>query len=145
LTLPLWADCVEKLRISDGLIFRKEPVIPKSQMRFAMYKAIAYYLRHRSGLILFLEDGRLEIDNNMVENTIRPLALLRKNALFAGSEVGGQTWAFFASLVGTCNLNNVDPSAYFDWLFEKIEQGHPFARYDELLPWHCPTGCFGIE
>jgi transposase len=129
---------------SDLYAYLKE-IVARVETGTKLHKAIAYYLRHRIGLTHFLEDGRVEIDNNMVENMIRPIALLRKNAMFAGSEVGGRAWAFFASLVGTCNLNGVDPSAYFSWLFEKVEQGFPVARYSELLPWHCPTGRFEIE
>lgn len=124
----------------DDLTAYLEEIWQKLETGTKLYTAIAYYLRHLTGLRLFLEDGRIEIDNNMVENTIRPFALLRNNALFAGSEAGGRTWAFFASLAGTCKLNGVEPSAYFSWLFEKVEQGFPVARYSELLPWHCPVG-----
>lgn len=129
----------------DDLTKYLEEVSSSMDRGSKLYKAIAYFMRHRKGLTLFLDDGRLEIDNNMVENTIRSIALLRKNALFAGSEGGGRAWAFFASLVGTCKLNGVEPWAYFSWLFEKVEQGFPVARYSELLPWHCPNGQFVIE
>lgn len=129
----------------DDLTRYLEEIAPSMDRGSRLYRAIAYFMRHRTGLTLFLDDGRLEIDNNMVENTIRSIALLRKNALFAGSEGGGRAWAFFASLVGTCKLNGVEPWAYFSWLFEKVEQGFPVARYSDLLPWHCPKGRFEIE
>ena len=62
-------------------------------------------------LPLFLDDGRIEIDNNTVERSIRPLALTRKNALFAGSDGGGEHWAVLASLIETAKLGGVDPQA----------------------------------
>lgn len=75
-------------------------------------EAIRYALTRFAGLTLFLEDGRVELDSNVVERAIRPLALTRKNALFAGSDRGGQHWAVIASLVETCKLNGVEPQAY---------------------------------
>ena len=71
---------------------------------------IRYALSHWAGLTRFLVDGRLELDTNPVENAIRPVALTRKNALFAGNEIGAENWALLASIVATCKLNNVDPS-----------------------------------
>jgi len=71
--------------------------------------------------------------------------LLRKNALFAGSEIGGRNWALMASIIGTCKLNGVEPYAYLTWLFDQMAAGHPRSEYDKLLPWHCPKGRFGIE
>ena len=67
-------------------------------------EAIRYALSRWQGLCLFLDDGRIEIDNNVVERTIRPLALTRKNALFAGSDGGAEHWAVIASLIETCKL-----------------------------------------
>ncbi len=97
------------------------------------------------GLTVFLVDGRVEIDSNPVENTIRPIAMLRKNALFAGSPVGGRNWAVMASLIATCRMNGVEPYAYLNWAFEQMADGLPRSQYDRLLPWHCPKGRFGIE
>ncbi|MBO9436997.1 IS66 family transposase [Ruegeria sp. R13_0] len=114
-------------------------------MKSTLGGAIAYTMKLRDGLTVFLEDGRVEFDNNAVENTIRPIALLRKNALFAGSEIGGRNWALMASLIGTCKLNGVEPYAYLTWLFDRMAAGHPRSEYEKLLPWHCPKGRFGIE
>jgi hypothetical protein len=61
-------------------------------------------------LTRFLDDGRIEIDSNVVERSIRPIALNRKNALFAGSDAGGEHWAVVASLIETCKLNGVEPT-----------------------------------
>ena len=70
---------------------------------------------------LFLDDGRVELDSNMVERTIRPLALTRKNALFAGSDAGAGHWAVVASLVETCKLVGVEPRAYFADVFAQFD------------------------
>jgi len=71
-----------------------------------------YIYRHWDGLQVFLTDGRVEMDTNPVENTIRPITLNRKNALFAGHDESGRTWARMAFLIETCKLNAVDPYAY---------------------------------
>jgi transposase len=96
---------------------------------------IAYTLGCWTGLTRFLEDGRLELDTNPVENLIRPLALTRKNALFAGHEIGAENWALLASLVATCKLNDVEPVAYIAATLRAILDGHPQSRIDELMPW----------
>ncbi|MDN3575151.1 IS66 family transposase, partial [Methylobacterium longum] len=80
------------LREKLGLLSRKSNLA----------EAIRYALSRWAGLSLFLDDGRVEIDSNTVERTIRPLALNRKNALFAGSDGGGEHWAVIASLIETC-------------------------------------------
>jgi transposase len=96
---------------------------------------IRYALSHWAGLTRFLEDGRLELDTNPVENAIRPVALTRKNALFAGNEVGAENWALLASIVATCKLNDVDPVAYITETLKAILDGHPQSRVEELMPW----------
>jgi transposase len=98
-------------------------------------EAIRYALSRWQGLMLFLDDGRIEIDNNVVERAIRPLALTRKNALFAGSDAGAEHWAVIASLVETCKLNTVEPFRYLADVIGRIVEGHPNARLDDLLPW----------
>ena len=82
-----------------------------------------------------IDDGRIEIDSNTVERLIRPIALNRKNALFAGSDVGAEHCATIASLVETAKLNDVEPMAYLTDVINKIVNGHPNSRLDELLPW----------
>jgi transposase len=98
-------------------------------------EAIRYALSRWEGLTRFIDDGRVEIDSNVVERVIRPIALNRKNALFAGSDGGGENWAAIASLVGTCKLNDVDPQAWFADTLRKIVNGHPNAKIDDLMPW----------
>jgi len=88
-----------------------------------------------SGLTRLLDDGRIEIDSNAVERSIRPIALNRKNALFAGSDGGGEHWAIHASLIETCKLNDIDPQAYLADVLARLAAGHPINRIAELLPW----------
>src|SRR4051812_4463740 len=86
---------------------------------------------------LFLEDGRIEVDTNTMERTMRPIALGRKNALFAGSESGARTWAILASLINTAKLNDLDPQTYLAGVLERMISGRtPVNRLDELLAWH---------
>lgn len=97
-------------------------------------EAIRYALSRWDGLCRFLDDGRIEIDSNVVERAIRPIALGRKNHLFAGSDGGGEHWAVIASLIETCKMNAVDPQAYLRDVLAKIVARHPRDRIDELLP-----------
>ncbi|HEX6016121.1 MAG TPA: IS66 family transposase [Geminicoccaceae bacterium] len=101
--------------------------------------AIRYALNHREGLERFLDDGRIDIDSNVVERAIRPLCLSRKNALFASGDDGGARWAAVASLVETCKMNGVDPQRYFADLLTRLVNGWPQSRIDELMPWHWAT------
>ena len=83
----------------------------------------------------FLNDGRVELDTNPVERAIRPVTLGRKNHLFAGSDGGGHRWAVISSLITTCKLNDVEPYAYLRDVLQRMIDGHPANRLDELLPW----------
>lgn len=97
--------------------------------------AIRYGFNHQDGLRRFLEDGRIEIDTNTVERTIRPIALNRKNSLFAGHDEGGVHWGVVVSLVESCKLNDIEPQAYLTDILTKLVEGWPMRRLDELLPW----------
>jgi transposase len=97
-------------------------------------EAIRYALSRWDGLTRFLSDGRIEIDSNVVERAMRPIALGRKNHLFAGSDGGGEHWAILASLIECCKLNGVDPQAYVADVLAKIVNRHPMSRINELLP-----------
>jgi transposase len=97
--------------------------------------ALSYGLNQWDGLCLLLEDGRIEIDSNTVERSIRGLALTRKNALFAGHDRGAAGWAMIASLLETCKLNQVDPLAWTTDVLTKLVNRWPASRIDELMPW----------
>ncbi|MBV8456855.1 MAG: IS66 family transposase, partial [Acetobacteraceae bacterium] len=100
-------------------------------------KAIRYALRHWPGLIVFLDDGRIEMDTNTVERAIRPITLNRKNALFAGSDGGASHWATAMTLIQTAKLNNVDPMAYLTDVLERIVSGKiKTHELHSLLPWN---------
>jgi hypothetical protein len=110
----------------------KENVIqtlPKS----AIGQDIAYTLHLWPRLIRYLDDGRYEIDNYWIENSIRPVALGRKNYLFAGSHEGAQRAAIMYSFLGTCKINNIEP---FQWLSNVLKRipDHSIQRLEELLP-----------
>ena len=106
--------------------------------RGGLAEAIRYALSRWSALCQFLDDGRIELDNNPVERAIRPIALGRKNHLFAGSDGGGARWATVCSLIATAKLNNVEPFAYLKDILERMTDGHPMSRLDDLLPWNWP-------
>jgi len=93
-----------------------------------------YALTRWTALTRYLDNGRLEIDNNAAERAIRPLALGRKNYLFAGSDSGGQRAAAIYSLIETVKLNGLDPEAYLRDVLARIAD-HPVNRVGELLPW----------
>jgi hypothetical protein len=96
--------------------------------------AIRYALSNWTALTRYVDDGRLEIDNNAAERALRAVALGRKNYLFAGSDAGGEHAAALYSLIGTAKLNGIDPEAYLRHVLERIAD-HPITRVNELLPW----------
>lgn len=98
-------------------------------------EAVRYALGRWDDLCLYLDNGCLDIDNNPVERAIRPVALGRKNHLFAGSDGGGERWAMIASLIETAKLNGIEPYEWLRSALEKMVRGHPMSRLDDLLPW----------
>ena len=99
-------------------------------------KAIRYARSHWAGLTRFLDDGRIEIDTNTVERTMRPIGLGRKNHLFAGSDRGAETWSILASLINTARLNDIDPREYLTDVLQRIVSGETtINRLRDLLPW----------
>ena len=122
---PLVADMRAWLDEQATRLSRKTPV----------GEAVSYALRHWDGLCVFLEDGRVEMDSNAVERSIKPQILVRKNALFAGADSGAQHWAMIGSLIETAKLNDVDPHAYIKGVLETMVAGFPANRIVDLLPW----------
>jgi transposase len=103
--------------------------LPKS----AIGAAIAYTLTLWPRLIRYIDQGRFHIDNNLIENSIRPVALGRKNYLFAGSHEAAQQAAVIYSLVGTCKINNIEPFAYLTKILSIIPD-YPVNQLHKLLP-----------
>jgi len=124
-TRPLLADLEAWLRQKLALISQK----------IKLAEAIRYTQSPWVGLTRFVDDGRIEMDTNIVERSIRPIALNRKNALFAGSDGGGENWAILASLIETCKLSRVNPQACLAETLTKIVNGHLNSQIDGLLPW----------
>lgn len=104
-------------------------VTPTSPMR----KAMEYSMKRWKELTRFTTDGRLEIDNNKIENQIRPIALGRKNYLFAGSHESAQRIAMIYSLLATCKANDTNPA---QWLAHVLEQlpNRTINNIEDLLP-----------
>ena len=123
--------------ILDGIFERIEELKPATLPSEPLRKAMDYALNQREALYRYLEDGRLKPDNNTAENAIRPLALGRKNWLFAGSERGARATALFLGLLQSCKACDVNPWEYFNDMLRRI-MGQPVNRLRELLPdqWH---------
>jgi len=115
--------------LSKWMVETYKTSLPKSPIG----KAVTYCLPRWDNLINYLHDGSLEIDNNLAENAIRPIALGRKNYLFAGSHRGAERAAMFYSFFGTCKKNEVNP---FEWLKKVLEviPEHKVNMLHELLP-----------
>jgi transposase len=97
--------------------------------------AVRYALGRWEALLRYCDDGRLEIDNNAAERSLRAVALGRKNYLFAGSDRGGESAAAIYSLIGTAKLNGLNPESYLRNVLSRISD-HPINRIGELLPWN---------
>ena len=94
-------------------------------------------MRHWSGLIRFLDDGRLEIDTNVVERGMKGVAVARKNALFSGSDGAAEHWAIALTLIGTAKLNGVEPLAYLTDVLKRLVSGSTKSHeLEQLLPWN---------
>lgn len=98
-------------------------------------KAFRYGLSRRASFSLFLEDGRVAIDNNPAERALRPIGIGRKNWLFAGADTGAETLARAMTIIETAKLNGLDPQAYLADILARIHD-HKINRINDLLPWN---------
>lgn len=122
-----------------GLFARWEKELCRIPGKSKLAEAIRYALTRRVDLERFLHDGRLDIDSNIVERAIQPQTITRKNALVAGSDGGGNTWATIATLLATAKLNGVDPHAWLTRTLERLAADWPNRLIDDLMPWNHET------
>ena len=111
---------------------QRSRISPRSRLG----EKLTYIANQWDRMLVFLYDGRVEMDSNFVENRIRPVKLTAKNALFAGHDEGATNWGRVGSLIETCKMNGVEPFAWLKSTLEKIAAGHPQSKIDELLPWN---------
>lgn len=117
-------------RFHEWTLKRRAELLPQS----GLSRALGYILAQWTALMRYTTDGRLEIDNNRAENTIRGISLGRKNYLFMGSDAGGDYAATLYTLIESCKLGGIEPFAYLRDVLGGIAD-HPINRIDELLPW----------
>jgi transposase len=121
--------------LMDELHAWLQDALAQVSAKSALARAIGYALTRWTALTRYLDDGRIEMDNNAAERAIRGIALGRKNWLFAGSNAGGERAAAVYSLIETAKLNGINPQAYLTEVIRRIAH-HPVNRVDELLPWN---------
>jgi hypothetical protein len=119
----------------DALRTWLDEIVPELPGKSGTAKVIRYALTRWEALGRFIDDGTIEIDNNAAERAIRPIALGRKNWVFAGSDKGGERAAGVLSLIETAKLNGIDPEAYLRTVLTRIAD-HPVSRIADLLPWN---------
>ena len=126
--------------IVDDLHVYLEARLRQVSAKSKLADAIRYALTRWPGLSLFLDDGRVELDSNTVERSIRPLALNRKNALFAGSDEGGDNWAVIATLIENCKIHGINPHAWLAETLSKLASGYAANAIGKLMPWDWTAG-----
>ena len=127
--------------VIDGLAAFFDAALARISGKNELAGPIRYARSRWSALTRYLDDGCLEISNNAAERAIRPLALGRKNYLFAGSDAGGERAAAAYTLIETAKLNGLDPEAYLRDVLGRIAD-HPINRIRELLPWNIAIRSF---
>ncbi len=107
-------------------------LLPKSPLG----KAVAYTIKHWDGLIRYLDDVRLEFDNNLTEQVIKMFVIIRKNFLFANSIAGAKALCAHMSILRTAITNGLEPYQYLKTLFDEIPKCKTVEDYESLLPWN---------
>jgi transposase len=121
--------------VFDGLEAWLHVQLPRISRKSPLAQAIRYALSRMPKARPYLENGFLELDNNSAERAMKPVALGRKNWMFAGSQRGGNSMAIAFTLIETAKLNKVDPQAWLTWVLARIAD-HKINRIDELMPWN---------
>jgi transposase len=139
---PSIARCSERRMRSrpllDAMHAWLQQTLPTVSQKSAMAQAMRYSLDRWESLTRYCDDGRIEIDNNAAERSLRCVALGRKNFLFAGSDNGGDYAAGIYSLIGTAKLNGYNPEAFLREVLTRISD-HPISKIIDLLPWNIPS------
>jgi len=125
--------------VFDGLEQWLHAQLPKISGKSPLAKAIRYALGRMPKTRAYLDNGFLELDNNTVERAVKPVAIGRKNWMFAGSQRGGKAMAIAFTLIETAKLNSIDPQAWLTNILSRIAD-HKINRIDELLPWNYLAG-----
>lgn len=120
----------------DALRSTLDDALRRLSPKAEVAKAIAYGRKRWVALTRYVDDGRLEIDNNIAERAMRSITIGRKNWLFAGSRAGGERAAAIYTVIETCKLNGIEPQAYIADVIARIAGDWPAARWDELMPWN---------
>ena len=121
--------------VFEGLEAWLQLQLPKISGKSTLAEAIRYALGRMPKARAYLEDGQLELDNNICERSIRPVTLGRKNYLFMGSKGGGEAAAIAYTLIETARMNNVDPEAWLRWVLARVAD-HKMTRLEDLMPWN---------
>jgi hypothetical protein len=132
----------EKTRpIMDELKLLLDDTLAQISTTSKLAEHIRYAQGHWRGLTLFLYDGRIEVDNNMIERQMRPIGISRRNSLFAGNEGGAKSWAILASLLQTAKLNGLDPFTWLNDVLTRIVSGEvKNNELDQLFAWNWTPG-----
>jgi hypothetical protein len=132
--------------IVDALLIWLQDHVRRVSTISNLADAIRYAVRHWPGLVVFLDDGRVEMDTNVVERAIRPHTITRKNALLAGSDGGARHWAIAMTLIQPAKLNGVNPMAWLTDVLECVISGETEANeLHQLLPWNwVPSSALAI-
>ena len=123
----------------DDLEFWLQAQLTRISGKSELAKAIRYALSRLPKLRTYLENGKLEADNNSAERAVKPVAIGRKNYLFVGSEGGGRAAAIAYTLIETAKMNGVNPQEWLSWVLSRIAH-HKINRIEELLPWRYRAG-----